>query len=409
VALNFNGATITKAAKMSNWVLEVTGPNVSVSDVTLNGNRSAGAQGGGLLCEAPACAVSGVHVVGMTTNGIQVIGAGSSLTVVGSTVSGTVASESWSGNGIDAANGGVLHVSGTTSTDNSGSGFYLIAAGAGCSISGNSADNRQTGLEAGSTGSLSIGTFVSDADSHYGIDLSEDSGVQANSITASNTGAAEGGFPVNTTGSGVALFGVSNSTFVSITVTGMPGFGLDVARSTTNTFDSLTIARDGKGTVNPGINLDHDSADNVFEDTSVTGTSVGVNIGGSGAKGDPGSRDGNIGNVFQVLDVVGTGYAALNIGGGTGNVFDTINATDIRSSYPVPDRAAVRLYNSTTNDNTIDVYNSFVNGSYPTTNNPYYLVYADSAAHDNSVHFDTVQGGYKVAEFLDSNGSNTFN
>jgi hypothetical protein len=409
VSLDFNGATITKASNMNNWAVTVTGANVTVTDVTLKGNEAAGAQGGGMLCEAAGCAFESVHVSGMTTDGIQVARAGSSLTLAGSSVSGTVSKVISSGEGIDVSSGAVIHASGTSSSGNTGSGYYLMAGGAGSTISGTSADNRQAGLMVGYTPSVTIGSFESSADWHYGVEFSGATGAQVGPISATDTGAAENGMPVNSTGSGVALFDTTSSVFTSLDVTGMPGFGLVVAQSSKNTFDDVTIDRGSPGISNPGINLDHESADNVFVKASVTDTSVGVNIGGSGAKKDPNSRNGNIDNRFQLLDVVGSTYAALNIGGGTGNVFTTINATDVRSNYPAPGRAAIRLSNSETSGNTIVTYNSYVNGSYPVSHNPFYLVYADLAASKNSVHLGTVEGGYKLAKWLDSNGSNTFN
>jgi hypothetical protein len=318
----------------------------------------------------------------MTTDGIQVAHTGSSLTLASSTVSDTISTLISSGEGIDVSSGAVLHATGTSSTDNTGSGYYLMAGGSGSTISGTSADNRQAGLMVGYTPDVTVGTFDSSADWHYGVEFSGATGAQVGPVTATDTGAAENGLPVNSTGSGVALFDTTGSTFASLSITGMPGFGLMVAESSKNTFDDVTIDRGGPGISNPGINLDHESADNVFVKAS---------------------------NQFQLLDCTGNTYAAVNIGGGTGNVFTTVNATDIRSNYPAPGRAAIRLDNTETSDNTITTYNSYVNGSYPVAHDPFYLIYADTSASQNSVHLGTVQGGYKVAKFLDSNGSNTFN
>jgi hypothetical protein len=409
VSLDFNGATISKTSAMDNWAMTVTAANVSVTDLTIKGNEAAGAEGGGMLCEAADCVFRSVHVSGMTTDGIQVAHTGSSLTLASSTVSDTISTLISSGEGIDVSSGAVLHATGTSSTDNTGSGYYLMAGGSGSTISGTSADNRQAGLMVGYTPDVTVGTFDSSADWHYGVEFSGATGAQVGPVTATDTGAAENGLPVNSTGSGVALFDTTGSTFASLSITGMPGFGLMVAESSKNTFDDVTIDRGGPGISNPGINLDHESADNVFVKASITDTSVGVNIGGSGAKNDPDSRNGNTDNQFQLLDCTGNTYADVNIGGGTGNVFTTVNATDIRSNYPAPGRAAIRLDNTETSDNTITTYNSYVNGSYPVAHDPFYLIYADTSASQNSVHLGTVQGGYKVAKFLDSNGSNTFN
>jgi hypothetical protein len=90
-------------------------------------------------------------------------------------------------------------------------------------------------------------------------------------------------------------------------------------------------------------------------------------------------------------------------------VFKKVNATDVGSGYPPPDKAAIRLFNSTVSYNTIDEYNTIVNSSYPKWNTPYYLVYADAAANHNSVHLGTIQGGYSAAKWHDANGTNTFN
>jgi hypothetical protein len=253
-----------------------------------------------------------------------------------------------------------------------------------------------------------VGTFISNADWHYGVVMSGDSNVMANSLTITNTGAAEGALPVNSTGSAIELFGVTGSTFTSIHASGMPGYGLAIARSTDDTFDSVIIARDGRGRSNPGINIDHDSAGNTFQYASVTDTSVGVNLGGGGAKLDPSSRTGNVDNTFDLLVLVGDTYSAVNVGGGTGNVFVTIDATDVGGGYPAPDKASIRLYNTGTSNNRIEDYNAYFNIGFAKWDTADYLVYADANASHNSVHFGTIEGGYSVARSHDANGTNNF-
>jgi hypothetical protein len=412
-SLDFSDATITKSPDMNNWVITVSSPGVTILGVTLNGDRVAGGQGGGLLCEASGCRANHVHVTGMTTVGIEVRGKGHALAIsnasVTDTFNATSSLTSTDGVGVLVDPGALLRATATSARSNSGSGFRLVNAAAGSSISGSSSDNQEAGLTAENTSSFTIGTFDSNADWHYGIAMWACTRVRAHSLTVTATGAAEGGRPLNSNGSAIELFGVSRSTFRSLRLSGMPGYGLALAGATKNVFGNLQIARDGKGVTNPGVNLDQGAADNTFRTVSITDTSVGVDIGSNGVSGTTKSRQGNVHNTFGTLTLVGNTYASIDIGGGSHNVFKKVNATDVGSGYPPPDKAAIRLFNSTVSYNTIDEYNTIVNSSYPKWNTPYYLVYADAAANHNSVHLGTIQGGYSAAKWHDANGTNTFN
>jgi hypothetical protein len=406
--LDFNGATIVEDASLDGWLITVNSPGVSILHVTLRGNRSSANEGGGLLCEAAGCQVSGVEVTKMTTTGILVRYPTSSLDISSSSVVGTFSPKPSAGNGILVASGALLQASDTSATGNSGNGFRLVKAAAGSYISGSSSNNLEAGISTLEVSDLRIGTFVSKADWHYGIVMSQSSDVRAGFLTVVDTGAAQGSLPLNGRGAAVALVDVTGSTFTNLHLTGMPGYGLSLAGASKNLFVDVRIARDGKGETNPGVNLDHGSADNTWQTVSITNTSVGVDIGSSGVKNDRHGLNGNTGNLFETLTLVGDRYAAISIQGGKDNVFTLVNATDIGSDYPAPAKAAVRLLNATTNHNTIVVYNTFVDSEYPTWDTPLYLVYADSKANHNSVALGTIEGGYSTAKWHQGNPTNTF-
>lgn len=406
--LDFNGATIARAAATDDWLITVSAPGVSILGLTLRGNRLLGGQGGGLLFEAAGCQASNLQVTGMTTYGILVRHPGTSLALSSSSVDDTVNPAPASGDGIRVTSGALITVTSTVASDNSGDGFRLVKAAAGSSISGSSSENTVAGLSVLDTPDLSIGSFDSSSDWHYGIAIWRSTDVTANSLTVTATGAAQDGLPPNGSGSAVQLFGVTGSSFTDLQLKGMPGYGLALSGASENVFDQVQVARDGKGQSNPAVEIEHGSADNRFLTVSIADTSVGVDIGSSGVKNNRSGLTGNVGNSFKLLTLVGDMYAAINIEGGRSNFFKKVDATDIGSDYHRPARAAIRLNNASTSYNRIDVYNTYINSSYPKWDTPAYLIYADSMANHNFVHLGVIQGGYVVAKWFDANGTNIF-
>jgi hypothetical protein len=207
----------------------------------------------------------------------------------------------------------------------------------------------------------------------------------------------------------VYLHNVTGWTFDDIASSGMPSYGVAVSASSRNTFEDITIDRAGMGTTNPGLNLDAGTSHNHFVTTTITGMTVGVLIGGSGAK-DPGGQVGNVGNHFGTVTLDHESFAAISIPGGRDNLFKTVDATDITSIYPPPDRAQVRLYGAYTRDNRIDEYNSLIDADRAPHHEAFYVIYADKYATGNTVTLGTVDepGSYSVARWRDANGHNTF-
>jgi hypothetical protein len=391
--LDFNGATLNETGSIA-WLLTATAA-VTMSDFSFKGDGS----GGGLYCEGATCEVDNGNVSDMT-DGMRVDSAGS-LTVSGSTADSDT-------DGITARGLGVVNVSATSADNDTSTGFDLSVAGEHSSISG-SADNDMIGLLVNGGSHLSIGDFSATGDNHFGVDIANSSDGTATSLTATDTGTAAGSFGPSSSGAGIELNPVSGWTFSSITATGQLGYGVAIAGSSHNTFDSIVIDRGtSQGSTNPGLNLDHSTSDNHFHNVSVTGQTVGVLIGGSGAK-LPTGQTGNTGNVFDVLDLAHDTFAGISIPGGNANIFMTVNATDVNSSYPAPDRAQVRFYGAHCFDNTIVTYNSIIDAARA-GKVAFYVVYADALAKGNTVNLGKVDaaGSYKVAPFDTERGANTF-
>lgn len=410
--LDFNGATVSKAGDMNDVVMNITGPDVTIYNLNVNGNRTSGAKGGGLFWSAPGGRLDDVEVSNTQSSGIEVKGEGNSLEMEDSSSDYNInSSTAHGGDGIVAQNGALLITSRTSATNNGYDGYLLHDAARGSRLSGRSANNYHAGIDVNGTPSLAIPSFTSVQDWHYGVYLRGASdGCTIGKLNILNTGMPQRGLPNNKFGAGIEFFGTSNCEVTSIidrnTYRLTSGYGLALARqvsvtgtnsqgSDDNTFEYVSVA----GTGNPGIDLTGSSSNNTFVNVTTTDCDVGVNIGEGTLNNDD--------NTFDNVVLSHDWFDGVGVEGGSGNVFGIVSATDVDSSYPDErGNGIVRLVNAVS-DTIIRRINVYVDETLK--HEPQYVVYADSHTTGNSIVFGTIRpGSYSVAEWADDSGGNNF-
>lgn len=411
--LDFNGATITKAPTMGGPVIAVRGAHVSIVDLSVDGNQRNGATGGGILWQAAAGLIYEVAVVDAETDGVELIGTGTSLVAERSSSDGNV-NASLTGDGFFASAGTRLQTVQTSAEHNDHSGYFL-ARTAGSSVSGTSGFNRFAGLEVEDSSGLRVPSFASTDDWHYGLDIGGDStACSIGHVDIVNTGIAQGKLPTNPYGAGMELFGVSkcrvSALTDAVTYTAGSGYGLAIARqppgegfavrgSDGNNFESVRVS----GTGNPGIDITGSSSDNTIVDATASGCAVGFNIGEGTVAND--------GNVFDHVVLQDDSVSGIGVESSNGNIFKVVQLLDVGSRYP-PEvgNADIRLIGSASGNvfGDVTVTLSSRAAEPKSYRQPLYVVYGDPGTADNRVGLASVAAGsYRQAPFID-HGHNHF-
>ncbi|MGH9172459.1 MAG: hypothetical protein ACRD0Z_16575 [Acidimicrobiales bacterium] len=262
---------------------------------------------------------------------------------------------------------------------------------------------------------VTIGYFSSSYDNHYGALLQSVTGTTATACTATSIKTEDTGkatatwsWGVNDAGSGLQLKGTSGCRFASVKASSQGGYGIALGNSSDNVFGTVAITGESHGQLNPGINLSHSAAGNVFKTVNVVHKSVAVDVGNDGVAGG-GGTSGNDDNVFENLSAKDDTYGVIDFHGGTGNRFGSVTSTDDGS--PNGFYIALVLFKQSTSPVTGNVVTSatFTGSPAAPHDTPDYLVYADSGSSGNSVTIaKDASTTYKLAPCEDLNGGNSF-
>jgi hypothetical protein len=250
-----------------------------------------------------------------------------------------------------------------------------------------------------------LGYVVSEYDNHYGVLLNGDTQCSVASLQATDTGEPDTTFGLlsNPYGAGLELLHSSACIFDSVSAIIQNGYGVAIGASSSNVFSSVIIAGLNN---NPGLNLDAGSASNIFADVSITGKTNGINIGSDGTPNGAG-ESGNNDNEFGVVTLSGNGFGAIEIVGGSGNLFQSVTGTNESSNGIYLGLISFRTDPgvSTDTNNTVRSADFTERGN----KRPKYIVYADDNTSGNTVTLTSVDPTtYSIAPCLDANGGNLF-
>lgn len=229
---DFQGSNLKKGPSLNGKALIVSGADVVLAALVVDGNRAGGAQGGGISWSGARGKAVDCEVKN-TKEDAWVVYSSGDLTAIRCVGSGnvTAASGVGTGKGFVVNTGAVLRTYDCQADDNDYVGFYVDpSAGEGCHLDGIARRNAHAGAliqqDNGTIGVLTVedcngfGTILTGVDSW-----------QVGEIRARGIGAALAGFglSLNEAGTAVEWYGVTNSQVGRITARDCQGYGLAMA------------------------------------------------------------------------------------------------------------------------------------------------------------------------------------
>lgn len=403
--LDFSNSTIKKGVTWSGsstFAVEVSGSNVLMERLVVDGNKAGGLAGGGVKWTGAGGTMVDSTVRNTKAQGIFITGSGVVTAV--RTESSDNASGSNTGDGFYVESSGLLRTYDCIANRNDRMGFFFNSgADTNCYLDGTASRNLLAGASIRNSGGTCEYLKAED-NKYYGLALEEGGGGWTFKYVESNS---NGVTDANTTGMGIEMFGSASNTFKTVVAKGNLSYGLALVKRTAggvdyashdNTFTSVVCDQTGASSTGPGIHLSGGANHNTFTSVHVTAHSAGVSM-GEGLT--PATNDYN---TFTHIYARNCGYAAVRISGGSHNQFDKVFSADCYtsdSSYP----GVVDLSTANTTYNTFTSIDQTATGASPTYV-PTYVVHCDANAAHN-----TVTGGYAreyvTGKSQDQNGTNS--
>lgn len=406
-SIDLQGSTIKKASSMTTSTVPailVTGNNVKLYRLNVNGNRSGSADGYGIKWSgtggyAEDCSFSHNKQIGV----FLITG---DLTCSRVTASDNVNSFGSTGDGFYSALSGVLSLDqNCEASDNGRAGFVCEdTAGDGCVINGAAKRNGTYGAVLRSKRGRSSFLYFYD-NALYGLYL-DNATVATNAarwtfayIEAVNQGLTA----ANGIATAVQLIGASFNSFGTIVSKGTPGYALafsggGTVGSTYNRVGAVLADQSEASNGNPGIIYAAGSASgsthNHIGTAYVKSHTVAVNFGEL-------TDGGNDQNTIGFLHADSCTYGVVWIGNGSYNRVETVVSRDCYTTDAGVPRALISFINTTTTtDNVIGKLDHRTTGA---VTKPLYLVSYASGTSRNRVNEIHCPGGdYQTAVYVDS-------
>lgn len=377
VILDLQGATLKKADWMSSGAaLRVTAADVSVRRVTVDGN---GVAGDGIAWVAPRGTLISATIRSTRASGVTVTGSGSSLAATAVTSNDNTLPGVVTGRGFYAGPGTSLTTDAACSASGNGFAGFHVDRGATGTING-IASRNVIGVAIYGNGGSSTTLSGTDND-RFGLLL--DYGASRwrfGTVTFARTGIAAG----NPSGTGIEIFGGSDNSIATATLTGNTGYGIALAkdreerRAQRNAIGKVVV-RAAAGDSDPAVHLSGGASDNTFADITAIGTPSAVSIGEDSI---PLTNDRNR---FTRIKAVDNAYCVVKIAGGSQNVFLSIAARNVGTVAPSTiATGVVELLGSSTKRNTITI------GISTARARTVHAVHADADAATNVVTLTTL-------------------
>lgn len=366
-----NGAKIIKSASLNDYAARVTGANVQMVDLNIDGNRAGGNTNnvGCLRWDGAGGVAEHVKATNGKAVGIYVQGSGvlDAYECEGSDiVSGTS-----SGDGFQVAVGGLLRTWDCTANSNGRSGFRFVGTAAdGCRLDGTANNNLLMGAEILSNNGT-CGNFYADNNEGFGVYALGVTGWSFDYVEANDTGAAIGGiYTFNGAGTAVELYGSTRCHFSTVVARRNPGYGVAL-------------------TANAGTGCTYCSFGDVYVES---GADPAFHISGSSKW-----------NTVTSLIAVGGTMAVLRLEAASHNTFGRVIATDCHNTAPF---TWTSLF-SCVAVGTACSYNTvhFWQSENPATTPPAYIMKCDATAAHNWI-FQGFSRNYGTGVLSDANGTN---
>lgn len=407
--IDFSWSTIQKKSTFPNnlnatgAVFNMSAANAVVRRVTIDGNRSGGAGGGGIYSTGASCRLENCVVRHTNWHGIVCDTGSLEAVMCEASDCGAIGSNS---NGFVVWSGGTLRTYNCYAASNPNVGFYYDSnAATGCRLEGRAYQNNLAGAQLLCNGGH-CPYFLCEQSSSFGLILGTAvavSGWTFDYVETNNTGVAIPGYAQNNAGTGIELYGADHCNFGTVISKANLGYGLALATNGTvgctyNTFHSVTCDQTGAADGDPGIAITGGSKNNTFGTAVVRYHTVGVRIGEGTSSNDS--------NVFGTLFISNNGAGGLTLDGGSRNSFQNVVSRDNNAAdLTLTSKAVVTFAGAlaTTTLNTIGFLDHDDTGSDHTTVPPF-LVYCDATATNNTV-LDGFARASRVGA-IDLNGGN---
>jgi hypothetical protein len=403
--LHFNGSTIKKASTMTSDALNISGANVTLSNLNIDGNRSGGATGNCSYWQAAGGKAYDCNFSHAEAAGFNVQGSSAQLTAYRCTASDNSSGVGGGhGDGFMVWVGGLLVTYDCEANDNWRNGFYFTSSADGCRLSGRASRNIRTGaaIEAGHG---TCDYFYADSNHEFGLTLdNHPDNWNFGYVETSNTGVAIPGYAQNGTATGVELYGATNCKFGTINSHGMLGYGLavtsdSVAGANNNSFGTVIVNLGGAPDSDPAIHFSGGSNHNSIGTAHVVGTTEGLEL------GEAGTGDANF-NTVGVLTLDQISYVGVRMDSGTSNYIGRIVAKNCTNSDPTNIGRGIVDFQGTSSYNIIGSL-EYSDDVSLNTSPPQYLAHAATTAYGNVVQ-DGIAQGFTTAAGFDENGGNSF-
>jgi hypothetical protein len=223
MVMDLQGSVIKKGAALNGKALAVTGDDVTLRNVVVDGNRAGGALGGGISWDAASGKAFDCTVAHTKEDGWVAFGAGTTLDTVRcvSTDNVTAVTGQGAGKGFVANTGAVLRLEDFRADDNDYVGVFLDpTAGVGCRLNGQASRNAHAGVRVENDGGT-IPYLYAEGNNRYALILTNNaSDWMCGTIKVRDGGAAIPAFNLIAEGSGAAVqfFGTVDCTVDTIDV-----------------------------------------------------------------------------------------------------------------------------------------------------------------------------------------------
>ena len=395
--LDFRGSRLVKSASMRGPAIVVAAPGVTLRNLQVDGNRAAGARGGGIEWRAPRGRLVGVTVRRCHGDGIATLDRKASIEASGCAASDNAGTGTARGFSIVV---GAAKLHGCTANDNESCGFFFnVDADEGCHVDG-SARGNYMGSHIRSRGGTSR-RLVVDGNERYGLVMDSVGGYPRSGgwkfgvVRCSRTGVR-----VDRTGTGLQMIGSDRNTFGNVISTANPGYGLAIAGgSSHNVFRKVLCDAAGSGDGDPGIHFSGGASHNRIANADVRNHTFGV-IFGEGYK--PLNNDFN---TIDRLTVTRCSWGALKIESGSNNRVGHLISRRNKAIDVTLAKGVVDFWNEASN-NVID-FLDHRNPGIPERENPQYVVHANARSRGNKIRRGAPLAALR-SQTHDASGNNSF-
>lgn len=395
VRIEGNGATIKKNTTISTSLISITGSNVELRDLTVDGNRTNNTNvKPNIVWHGAGGTARRVKSISSRQYGWDVTDAGCVLDAYECEGSDHVGALGAAGDGFFCESGALLRTHNCKADRNSRSGYFFnVGSAADCHLDGSAIDNSFQGAYITSQHGT-IGSFYADNNTNYGLFMMNADNWTGEALEINNTGTGLRGVLAEPSGTAIEMQNCDNNAFASVITRDTQGYGVSLDKTgsggcNSNFFDSIDVY----GAGDPCVHISGDSNYNSFGTIRAWWSDCAVSFG-------EGLTGGARGNRFGFVHALQCNLVVIRMDTTTSfNSFEHILAEDCNNTgLSATYQALIQIY-SGCNDN---VFN-FVESYNPTLATATYVMKCEGTAANNRVLGGIARGLLSLSDAAGSN------